>query len=105
MARIRTIKPEIWTHEKFVSCSMAARYLFLGMLNQADDEGRLEYEPMSLKMRVLPADSVDPVALLDELTAPRADKRRPLVQRYTVAGRDYLAMNFADHQRIEKPAK
>ena len=40
MARIRTVKPDIWTDEKFVELSPLARLLFIGLWNFADDEGR-----------------------------------------------------------------
>ena len=31
MARIRTVKPEFWTDEKVVECSIPARLLFIGL--------------------------------------------------------------------------
>lgn len=41
MARIRTVKPEFWGHRKTAKVGREARLLFLGLLNLADDEGRL----------------------------------------------------------------
>jgi len=102
MARIRTFKPDIWTDDKFVPMSPFARLFFLGMMNHADDLGRLTYNPSQLKWQILPADDVDPVALLEEITRPR-DDGKSLARLYTVNGEKFLAMNFAKHQRIDKP--
>lgn len=52
MARIRTVKPEFWTDEKVVECSISARLLFIGLFNFADDKGCLERSPKRIKMQV-----------------------------------------------------
>lgn len=69
MAKIRGVKPETWTDEKFVSVSPLARLLFIGMWNHACDNGHIDNSPMQLKMRILPADNCDVEALRDELIA------------------------------------
>ena len=56
MARIRTIKPEIWTDEKFMAVSHGARLLFIGMFNFADDNGDLLYSITELQGRIFPGD-------------------------------------------------
>ncbi|MEV7864664.1 hypothetical protein AB0P17_00835 [Streptomyces sp. NPDC088124] len=40
MARIRTIKPEAFVSESLAAVSLAAERTFLGLLTQADDQGR-----------------------------------------------------------------
>jgi hypothetical protein len=67
MARIRSIHPAIWTDERFVSLSPSARLFYIGMLNEADDFGVLEWKPVTLKMRLAPVDNVDPAALMADL--------------------------------------
>ena len=67
MARIRTVKPEFWTDERIVDLSPFARLLFIGMWNFADDEGYLWDQPKTLKLKILPADDLDPAALIEEL--------------------------------------
>ncbi|MCS5946284.1 hypothetical protein LNP25_19480 [Klebsiella variicola subsp. variicola] len=52
MARIRTVKPEFWTDEKVVECSIPARLLFIGLFNFANDMGCLERSPKRLKMQI-----------------------------------------------------
>jgi hypothetical protein len=98
MARIRSIHPGLWTDETYVSLSPFARLLFLGIWNECDDMGSFEWSPVKLKMRLLPADSVDAVALLDELADARC------VMSYEVGGKRYGAVrNFCQYQRPKKP--
>jgi hypothetical protein len=98
MARIRSIHPGIWTDEQFVSVSAFARLLALGLWNEADDQGVFEWKPITLKLRLLPADSVDVAALLAELVTIGN------LMRYEVDGKPYGAIrNFRKFQRPEKP--
>jgi hypothetical protein len=70
----------------------------LGIWNECDDMGSFEWSPVKLKMRLLPADSVDAVALLDELAEARC------VVSYEVGGKRYGAVrNFCQYQRPKKP--
>jgi len=97
MARIRTIKPEIWTDEKFVALSPLARLLFIGLLNFVDDEGRAAYSPARFKMQILPADPADVSALLGEI------RREGMIQVYPIDGKEYLQVcNFSKHQKVDK---
>ncbi len=98
MARIRSIHPGLWTDETYVSLSPFARLLFLGIWNECDDMGSFEWSPIKLKMRLLPADSVDAVALLDELAEARC------IMSYEAGGKRYGAVrNFCQYQRPKKP--
>jgi hypothetical protein len=40
MARIRTLKPTVWLSPQIMNLSHGARLLFIGLITQADDEGR-----------------------------------------------------------------
>ena len=98
MARIRSIHPGLWTDETYVSLSPFARLMFLGIWNECDDMGSFEWSPIKLKMRLLPADSVDAVALLDELAEARC------IMSYEAGGKRYSAVrNFCQYQRPKKP--
>ncbi|MGD9925256.1 MAG: hypothetical protein AB7V13_27980 [Pseudorhodoplanes sp.] len=98
MARIRSIHPGQWTDEAFVSCSAFARLLAIGLRNEADDQGIFEWKPITLKMRLFPADPVDISALLDELVGAG------IIKRVAVSGKEYgLIRNFRRYQRPEKP--
>jgi hypothetical protein len=101
MARIRTIKPEFWSSGQVLECSPNARLLFLGMLNFADDEGRIQNSPKSLKAQIFPADPftiADIEGMIVELSA------NDLVMPYEVDGKRYLQITgWKKHQRIDKP--
>jgi hypothetical protein len=76
MAKIRGIKPETWTDERFVSVSPLARLLFIGMWNFACDNGHLDDSATQLRMRILPADNCDAGELLAELIGVGLVERR-----------------------------
>ena len=98
MARIRTIKPELWTDERLTECSLSARLLFIGMLNFADDNGNLAYSAKRLKMQVFPADSLDTQPLLDELLT------HGVIMEYSVNAEKFLHIKgFTKHQVINRP--
>ena len=101
MARIRTVKPDFFTHPSITPLSIPARLLLLSLLTQADDEGRL-YD-QGAKIRGLAfgdEDRVNIAALLAEL----AEHRRIL--RYEAGGRDCVEIvGFNEHQRISHPAR
>lgn len=99
MARIRTVKPEFWTDEKVVECSIPARLLFIGLFNFANDVGCLERSPKRLKMQVFPADVIDCEPLLAELIS------NGLLTEYSVSGVGYLLIKgFRKHQKINRPS-
>ncbi|MBW9415801.1 DnaT-like ssDNA-binding domain-containing protein [Enterobacter roggenkampii] len=99
MARIRTVKPEFWTDEKVVECSIPARLLFIGLFNFANDLGCLERSPKRIKMQIFPADSIDCEPLICELIS------HGLLTEYSVNGSDYLCIKgFSKHQKINRPS-
>lgn len=100
MARIRTIKPEFWTSEQIVECSIAARLLFIGLWNFCDDAGNHPYSPKSIKMQVMPGDDythADISMMIDELIAQN------LLVKYHADGKDYLHVTGWAHQYIQRP--
>lgn len=98
MSRIRSIHPGLWTDEDFVTLSAFARLLFMGLWNECDDKGLFEWKPLTIKMRLMPADNVDAAALLDEIAAAGC------IRKYEVGGKAYGAVrNFCKFQRPKKP--
>ena len=98
MARIRSIHPGFFTDERLVSTGMAARLLFLGVGIEADDKGIFEWKPVTLKMRIFPADNVDVGTCLTEL------EEAGVIRSYEIQGRKYGAIrNFRRHQRPKTP--
>ncbi|MEU7656822.1 hypothetical protein AB0C41_32905 [Micromonospora taraxaci] len=64
MARIRSIKPEFWTSEQVMECSMGARLLFIGLWNFADDLGRIGLSAKSIKAQIFPSDDINSDTIL-----------------------------------------
>ncbi len=101
MARIRSIKPSIWTDEKFISLSRDARLLVLGMISHADDEGRLFASIAKLAGDIFPADDLKP-GLVRQWRDEIATTGLAVV--YQVNGVEYAVFpNWSKHQRISKP--
>ena len=92
MAKMRGIKPEFWTDSKVVSVSPLARLLFLGMWTFACDNGHIDDDTIQLKIRVLPVDSCDVEALLDELILVGVVERRDGFLK---------VVKLSEHQRID----
>lgn len=100
MARIRTIKPEFWQDEKLAPMEPIDRLVFLGLISQADDAGRL----------------VNSVRMLDGLLFPYTeDTCEGSLQRLaelgrircyeSVSGQQLLQIsNWDDHQRVDHPS-
>lgn len=98
MSRIRSVHPGFFTDEDLVSVSMPARLLFIGLGVEADDKGIFEWKPLTIKMRVFPADNVAVEELLTELSGVGA------VRRYEVDGRSFGAIrNFRRFQKPKTP--
>lgn len=97
MARGRVITPDFWSDGNMVGVSPFARLFYIGMWNFAHcDKGHLDDDAMGLKLKILPADPVDPAELLTELmrrsrvTRLRADNGKtflfiPTFERYQKA--------------------
>jgi hypothetical protein len=98
MARIRSVHPGLFTDEAYVSVSVLARYLAIGIWTEADDQGVFEWKPISFKMRILPVDGCDVTFLLSELEGAN------IIGRFMVDNVTYGAIrNFQKYQRPKKP--
>lgn len=98
MSRIRSVHPGLWTDERFVSLSIPARLLFIGLWNECDDQGSFAWSPITIKMRLAPIDAIEVPALLSEMV------EAGVVIRYEQDGRSYGAVrNFCRFQRPNKP--
>jgi hypothetical protein len=97
MARIRSVKPEFWTDGNMIGLTPWARLFYIGTWNFAlCDRGHLPDDPLGLKLKILPADSVDAHSIVGELLA-----NRRLVRRRS-GGRTYLFIpRLGDHQKVD----
>ena len=100
MSRIRTVKPELFRHEELFDAELESglplRLAFIGLFTVADCEGRFRWKPRTLKLDVLPHDSVEFAAVLNALA------RHGFIQRYEVGGEVYgVIPSFNRHQQIQ----
>lgn len=99
MARIRTVKPSLFSHEVLFDLEqetgLPVRLAFIGLFTVADREGRFVWRPRTLKKDVLPHDDVDFSRVLDALAT------RGLVVKYRSGEEEYgYIPTFAKHQVI-----
>ncbi len=102
MARKRMIDPGFWTDEKLGTLTLLHRLLFMGLISNADDEGRLQGHPALIKSIVFPYDvdiTINDVQkCLDDL------HEKKIIQIYTVDGQRYIhVINFLKYQQINRP--
>lgn len=100
MGRIRTVKPELFTHEDLFEAEqetgLPLRVAFIGLFTCADREGRFKWRPRTLKLAVLPHDAVDFSRVLDALVT-----RGFLVRYASETGEEIgLIPTFTKHQVI-----
>lgn len=103
MARIRTIKPEMPGHPSLARVSRDARLLFVWLISDADDAGRVVAAPKRLAGVLYPLDAdVTEDMVSGWLTELEASG---LVQRYRHNGAFYLHLcSWTDHQLVSKPS-
>lgn len=93
MARIRSIKPELFLNDELAALPPITRLLFIGLWTQADREGRMHDRPVRLKASLLPYDRANVDAMLDAL----ADAG--FIVRYQDGDERYIqVVNFERHQ-------
>lgn len=87
MARIRTVKPELFKHEALFDAEretgLPLRVAYIGLFTVADREGRFHWRPRALKTDVLPYDEIEFSRVLDALAT------RGFVCRYASQGAEY----------------
>lgn len=101
MARKRMIDPGFWTDEKLGTCTREERLLFMGLISNADDDGRLPGHPALLKSMIFPYDY--------DITPDEVNKwvqslyKKQIIAIYQVNGQTYIWIcNFSKHQSIKK---
>lgn len=103
MARIRTIKPEFWQdHSLAKELTRDQRLLYIGLWNEADDEGRFLANPRRLLGNLFPFDEDIHGGFIEASLRLLADTGRVLL--YEVDGTPYGQLTkFSEHQRINRP--
>jgi hypothetical protein len=104
MARIRTIKPSLFSSLTVSAWPVPIRWTFVGLFTYADDEGRGVDEPRLVKAELYPLD--------DRMTPAKVDEHLCVITetgalcRYEVDTQKFLHLTgFSQHQRINRPTK
>jgi len=103
MARKRMIDPSIWADESFGSLSAEGKNLFIGIISNADDDGRLAGNALFLTSTILPYSGLtqkQATALRDEVLS-----KMQSITLYEIEGKEYLQLqkwNF--YQKVDRPS-
>jgi len=102
MARIRYLKPHIWTSRDVVRLTAVGRLVFVVLITQADDEGRLHGDPHHLATVYLAGSGASTVEVASQL---KQMQRLRMVQQYRDSSGEYCfaILNWAAHQKIDHP--
>lgn len=96
MPRIRSVKPEFFSHPEVTRLTLPSRLLLVSLLTQADDDGRLYDQPRKISgLAFGEDDDISVPVLLEELEI------NDRIQRYEREGKRCIQIvNFAKHQVI-----
>ena len=102
MARIRSVKPDLFSSFTLANVSIHARFLFIGLFTEADDEGRMIDSPKKLTGSLFPHD--------ENVTEKKVEgwlkelEAQGCIVRYTAGHGRYLALpEWKNHQRVSHP--
>jgi hypothetical protein len=104
MARIRTIKPEMWMSPQVMNLTSCARLLFIGLITQADDEGRGSADPRRLKAAIFGGDDCTS-ANVREWLVEIVTQRLATLYDGGEHGELYELPTWRDHQSIDRPRR
>lgn len=104
MARIRTVKPDLFRHGGLYDLEketgLPIRLCFIALFTCCDREGRFKWRPRELKLDCIPYDDIDFSRVLDALTT------RGFVVKYSKNKQVYGCIpTFSDHQVINNREK
>lgn len=102
MARIRTVKPNLFGSYSIAKVPIEARYLFIGLFCEADDAGRLIDSPKRIAGSIFPHDQKVTEAKAYRWLNDLQDAG--MILRYEANGGRYIALpKWGEHQRISHP--
>lgn len=101
MPRIRTLKPELFQSPQVMNITLPARLLFIGLISQADDEGRGVADTRKLRAAIFPGDKFSPSQIAKWM---KQLERQGLVKIYRADahGELYALPTWNRHQKVEK---
>lgn len=100
--RIRTLKPEFWTHPVIIRLEDSAKLLAIALLNYADDDGYFYADEDLIRGALMPKEeSTNIRRSIDELVEIGYIQ----VAEHSTHGPIGYIDNFRKHQRIDRPKK
>ena len=103
MARKRQISPEFWHDPKINKLCRDARLMFIGLVSNANDYGKLRGTPSTIRSKVFPEDDIKIEQIEEWLNGLSALK---LILRYNIGGENYVyIVNWNKHQSVSHPQK
>ncbi|GHD48687.1 hypothetical protein [Streptomyces mirabilis] len=105
MARIRTVKPDLFVNERVAACSVTAVVTYIGLFTQSDDHGRHRDNPAIIAGLLWPLRAEHTPVHVEEDLQQLADAG--LICRYTGCdGKRYLHIaGWYEHQKIDRPSQ
>lgn len=98
----RMIDSAIWSNENFAALPVMARLLQVGIINMADDQGRVKAFPAYLRSQVFPYDDV---AIDDIRKWLKLIAQNGTIAVYQADGKDYIQLlNWWEYQSLQYPA-
>lgn len=101
--RIRTVKPEFWSHPVMARQDDATVRLAIGLLNLADDQGVFLADAALVRSALRPFD--DDSTIVRRALAQLVKVGWIEVREHPSQGEIGRVVNFEAHQRIDRPAK
>lgn len=102
MARKRMLDPGIWDSEQVMKLSPAQFKLYVYLISQADDEGRVKSTPAMMRSRVHPVTEYPLEKFIEDLDDVVASR---LVVRYGEGGQYIAHPKWKMYQKIDRPTK
>lgn len=98
----RMIDSSMWSNENFAALPAMARLLQIGMINHADDQGRVKANPLYLAKEIFPYDRVSPTNVTKWLELIAANGT---IIVYTVEGKQYAQLTkWWEYQSLQYAA-
>ncbi len=95
------IDPGIWTSAQFMSLTIRQRLIFVGLISNSDDEGRLRGEAVKIKALLFPSDNISVSKVDADL---RIITKIGLINRWQENGEIFIELpKWEKYQRVDKP--
>lgn len=103
MSRIRSIFPSQWTDPLFLQMTPVARLFSIAVRNECDDHGIFKWEPITLKIKLIPFDPIDILDVLKECVMYQQILPFEVSGRRFGAVRNFLKFQKPRHKSYEHP--